>query len=473
MTEPQAVLEGAERWCVIHGDCLTELRKLPDNSVDSVLTDPPYGLGTREPTVDEIKAYLDGADLDTGGDFMGRKWFMPSVSVWREVYRVLKPGGHVAAFGGTRTYDLISLGLRAAGFEMRDAIEVFSGPVHFVYGVGFPKSLNVSAAIDEHFGAEREVVGPVAKQWDGWQTALKPAHEPALLFRKPLEGTVAANILKHGTGALNVGACRVESGTDYASLSVTQGVNGSRTSYEPRRERRTFVPSSGRFPPNVLLVHGSGCTDAQCVPGCPVRLMGEQSGESESKASYGRNGNDTAAATYGLRRTEDQLRGHSDSGTAARFFPTFFYSGKASRAEREAGCERLPAYDRTDITGRDDDSAGQNHPRSGSRREGEIRNTHPCVKPIALLKWLATLITPPGGTVLVPYAGSGSECAAAVAAGFRAIGIELDPDDDGYCDIARARIAWWQEHPGGLTAASKAEARAQAAGQLSLLEGTR
>jgi len=144
---------------VLHGACLDVLRELPDNTYDAVVTDPPYGLGTKEPTVEQIVSYLQGADLDTGGDFMGANWEIPSVPTWREIFRVLKPGGHVACFGGTRTWDLIALGARAAGFEFRDSLAGQFPALMWVHGQGFPKSLNISKAIDAKLGAEREVIG--------------------------------------------------------------------------------------------------------------------------------------------------------------------------------------------------------------------------------------------------------------------------------------------------------------------------
>ena len=228
---------------VLRGACLEVLKDIPDNTFDAVVMDPPYGLGSKEPTVEKIVAYLQGADLDTGGDFMGKKWEIPSVLVWQELFRVLKPGGHVLTFGGTRSWDLISMGARAAGFEYRDTIadEYPSFPaLQWLYGQGFPKSHNISKAIDKDLGSEREVVDtkrsglsmntrlnddgwhnagtgesgkwvPVtasasdeAREWEGWGTALKPAWEPILMYRKPLDGTVVQNIRKWGTGAINI-----------------------------------------------------------------------------------------------------------------------------------------------------------------------------------------------------------------------------------------------------------------------------
>jgi DNA modification methylase len=555
------VLAGREKWTVIHGDVRDVLKTLPAAAFDFCLSDVPYGLGAREPTAAEIIAYLQGEELDTRGDFMGRRWSIPSVGVWLEVSRCLKPGAHVFSFGGTRTWDLISLGLRAAGFENRDTIAEDYPALRYDYGSGFPKSMNVSKAIDAAAGAEREVVGlgsadceylrrgekcpghgdagqrqsgatvhvpatapstDAAKEWDGWGIALKPSWEPVLVFRKPLEGTVAANVLKHGCGALNIDACRVY--TDWQEADRPESWKRSGHSREGYDAETIAVPPGngiycnplGRFPANRVLVHAEGCVrvgrkkvassqfnghpeghanevygkdtrpraafpyapdgtetvdDWRCVDGCPVKALGEQSGESVT-TPHGGDGKklDTAGDGWGFRRMPSSL---CDSGTAARFFhqfaaDPFIYEAKASRSEREAGCEALPAKDRGEITGRDSDSPGCKNPRSGKSASGAIRNTHPTVKPVALMRWCVRLVTPPGGVVLDPYAGSGSTGCGAVPHGFRFIGCELHAEHKA---IADARIAWWVEHPGGPTAASKDEAALERAGQLPLLGG--
>ena len=376
---------------LMHGDCLERLRELPDCSVDACVTDPPYGLS-----------------------FMGKKWDydVPTVDVWREVLRVLKPGGHLLAFAGTRTQHRMAVRIEDAGFEIRDMIA-------WVYGSGFPKSLDVSKAIDKAAGAEREVVGekvtgralggsnwregdaggqetvsitapatPDAQQWSGWGTALKPALEPITVARKPLGGTVAENVLRHGTGAINVDGCRVEAGDGYTENAVTQGVNTARTSYDPLQERRTFEPSaSGRWPAN-LIHDGSdevvGLFPAQAGAAAPVHRRNSD----KFRQSYGAfAGNiDEAGSTF-----------HADSGSAARFF----YCAKASKADREQG------------------------------------NGHPTVKPTELMRYLCRLVTPSGGVVLDPFMGSGSTGKAALLEGFGFIGIEREAE---YLEIARGRI---------------------------------
>ena len=427
---------------MIHeGDCLNVLRSLDSASVDSIVTDPPYGLGDTSPRNVEacLRSWLDGDQHEArGAGFMGRAWdaWVPGPQVWRECLRVLKHGGHLLAFAGSRTVDLMGIALRLAGFEVRDTLQ-------WLYGSGFPKSLDVSKAIDAAAGTEREVVGarrnhkgdsgaqtyaalgeftqskftditapatPAARQWSGWGTALKPAAEPILLCRKPLDGTVAANVIEHGTGGLNVDGCR--------------------------------VATSGRWPPNVVLTHTHDCAGdhngAGCVDGCAVGVMGAQSGEAASGSR--------AAGDYGLMGYMGAGAAAmpavvGDAGTAARFFPSFRYIAKAARGEREAG---VTAGEKTsaEVTGRAPGLAELANPASSV---GILprRNSHPTVKPIDVMRWLVRLVTPPGGLVLDPFCGSGTTGIAASLEGFRFIGVEREPE---YADIARQRIAWWSEH---------------------------
>ena len=364
-----------------HGDCLEVMRAMPSNSVDSIVTDPPYGLS-----------------------FMGKKWDydVPSVEIWAECLRVLKPGGHLLAFAGTRTQHRMAVRIEDAGFEIRDMIA-------WVYGSGFPKSLDVSKAIDKGEGFWRGRAGAVksgndamsggnyertakgdpvtaaAAAWQGWGTALKPALEPITVARKPLVGTVAANVLEHGTGGLNIDACRV--GTD-------DNLNGGTYGGVFGNGKPTFTKAlgTGRWPAN-LIHDGSD----EVLAGFPVT--------GPSKASMrgvGLTGDD--AKVYGKGDPEfNTSRGHNDNGgSAARFF----YCTKASRADRNDG---LPPG----------------------------ANFHPTVKPTDLMAYLCRLVTPPGGAVLDPFMGSGSTGKAAVREGFRFIGIEREAD---YLRIATARI---------------------------------
>jgi site-specific DNA-methyltransferase (adenine-specific) len=322
---------------LLHGDCLERMRELPDCSVDACVTDPPYGLS-----------------------FMGKKWDydVPTVDVWVEVLRVLKPGGHLLAFAGTRTQHRMAVRIEDAGFEIRDMIA-------WCYGSGFPKSHNLDG------------------NWTGWGTALKPAMEPITVARKPLlESTVAANVLEHGTGAINVDGCRVgTNGGTTRSEQAPYAASGWRTGH------KIETLNAGRWPAN-LIHDGSdevmGLFPAQAGAAAPVhRRNGDK-----FRHSYGAfAGNiDEAGSTF-----------HADTGSAARFF----YCAKASKADREQG------------------------------------NGHPTVKPTDLMRYLCRLVTPPGGVVLDPFMGSGSTGKAALLEGFGFIGIEREAE---YLEIARGRI---------------------------------
>ena len=385
-------------------DCLEGLKLLDDNSVDSIVTDPPYELG-----------------------FMGKKWdstgIAYNVELWKECLRVLKPGGHLLAFGGTRTYHRMACAIEDAGFEIRDCIQ-------WIYGGGFPKSHDISKAIDKQAGAERKVIGkssrhgggikgngtsyelppdipyitapatPEAQQWDGWGTALKPAHEPIVVARKPIsEKTIAENVLKWGTGGINIDDCRIAydmSDTNPATNPLYRKENGYKTNYgidsNPsayalKKEAGTMnINNQGRFPANVILDEETG------------KILDEQSGIRPSGKG---NGNaKVGVATNGqgvppLRR--GKLVPRNDTGGASRFF----YCAKASKKERGEG------------------------------------NNHPTVKPLSLIKYLITLVTPPGGICLDPFEGSGTHALACEELGFNYIGFELDKE---YYEIAKNRI---------------------------------
>lgn len=246
---------------ILLGDCLDVLRTLPDASVDSVVCDPPYGLGNKDPSPENIFMYVLGASvLDTGGDFMGSGWSIPPVPVWREVYRVLKPGGHVLSFAGSRTADLIGIGLRMAGFESRDSIARMFPTLYWTYGSGMPKSHSIGPAIDKKLGPESKE----AAQWEGWGSGIKPAAEPILVFRKPLEGTLANNVLKYGTGGLNIDATRVRHASKDDFEAHKKGVDAIREKGGSRDKSwknasdlsgANEVTTSGRWPANLLLEH--------------------------------------------------------------------------------------------------------------------------------------------------------------------------------------------------------------------------
>ena len=394
------------------GDCRDVMATLPAESVDAIVCDPPYGLS-----------------------FMGKGWDhgVPGVDFWVEALRVLKPGGHLIAFGGTRTYHRLAVAIEDAGFEVRDCLM-------YLYGSGFPKSLDVSKAMDKRAGIEewkestpnpaaRPGNGPgavtstgwekpqrppkpvvetdLAKEWHGWGTALKPAYEPAILARKPLRGTVADNVAQWGTGGLNIDGCRV--GDD-----ETTRPNGS-IGYHGGGSGGFGGSASGRWPSNVILDEDAAAAlDAQS--GVTRSSAAPRRDNYQNNMVYGKY---SGATTYG----------HSDSGGASRFF----YTAKASRSEREAGLdgvEQMQAPNGNKWTDQD-------------YRTGKTiarANHHPTVKPIALMRYMIRLVAPRGAVVLDPFMGSGSTGCAAMVEGMQFIGIDITPE---YVDIARRRIAWW------------------------------
>ncbi len=407
------------------------MRRMRVASIDSIVTDPPYEIG-----------------------FMGRTWDASGIAfrpeTWEECLRVLKPGGHMLVCGFPRNYHRLACAIEDAGFEVRDCLM-------WLYGSGFPKSLDVSKAIDKAAGAEREVIGshhstrvldaeaikthnftvgvtasageidittpatPEAQQWQGWGTALKPAYEPILLARKPLDGTVAANVLAHGVGSVNIDDCRVgwEDGPPKIGtpgwggpakkLTVAPGTDGATVERMP--------PSPlGRWPANVILDEEAG------------RALDEQSGISRSTGGSGSRTGLVAGDVYGSYSGKNRgtnVGGLGDVGGASRFF----YCPKAGRAERDAGMEG----DERAYSAR---ANGFSSKLSDTKRQRA--NHHPTVKPLRLMQYLCRLITPPDGVVLDPFMGSGSTGVAALAEGFRFVGIERDPE---YLGIARRRTA--------------------------------
>ena len=421
---------------LLHGDCREMLKQLPDASVDSIVTDPPYELG-----------------------FMGKSWDSTGVAyevtVWQECLRVLKPGGHLLAFGGSRTYHRLAVAIEDAGFDIRDQIM-------WVYGSGFPKSLNISKAIDKAAGAEREVVGHSninvykenknhkfyvegegnpeygkgevtapntveAKQWDGWGTALKPAHEPIVMARKPIEGTVANNVVKHGVGGINIDGTRVaypDGEVDFDKVQRQQATgeegvisNAFGASALVGTEIKTYK-ENGRFPANFI--HDGSEEVLELFP------------DSKGGAYPAKRGQAVNTAFASGQETEGGFRAMGDSGSAARFF----YCAKANKSERNAGLEALPSV-RASAMGyeRGLGDAGEGMFKD---RNPQKQNFHPTVKPLALMRYLVRLITPPNGIVLDPFAGSGTTLVAATMEKFDCIGIEMT---DEYLPIIEARVA--------------------------------
>jgi len=399
-----------------HGDCREVMADMESNSIDAIVTDPPYELG-----------------------FMGKKWDSSGVAydplLWAEALRVLKPGGHLLAFGGTRTYHRMACAIEDAGFEIRDSI-------HWIYGSGFPKSLDVSKAIDKAAGAERErkpvqlqvnpspsivqsgfgapewspqvdePATPEAARWQGWGTALKPAHEPVVVARKPLVGTVAANVLEYGTGALNIDECRIEG--DVPSVPQPKfGVSDGVYEFGAGEGRNgEMSQASGRWPANIVLDEDAAAE------------LDAQSGVGVSGTAVKRNG----VTGWGTAPVGTPDVGYGDTGGASRFF----YCAKASSSERNAGMDELPESV-VSVWGGDDDDLSE-----GKKSTVPRRNIHPTVKPLDLMRWLVRLVTPPGGTVLDPFMGSGTTAEACVIEGFEWVGIEQNAD---YIPLIEARLS--------------------------------
>jgi site-specific DNA-methyltransferase (adenine-specific) len=440
---------------LINADCIQAMREMAENSIDSIVTDPPYELG-----------------------FMGKKWDSSgiafNVEVWKQALRVLKPGGHLLAFSGSRTYHRMVVAIEDAGFEIRDQIM-------WIYGSGFPKSHDISKGIDKRAGVERVVVGEKispdgipysarivnksgpqvggnaygdfqgdgnqltapttdkAKQWEGWGTALKPAHEPIVVARKPLIGTVAENVLEHGVGGLNIDGCRIGTeklggGTmpnlrDVGAMSKqATGIDKLSFGQNPRPASRLKQEQyTGRWPANIIF-------DEQAA-----KLVDEQSGISKSQG--GRIGKkETSNIDFGLSgKYEKGDPGFGDTGGASRFF----YCAKASKRDRNEGLDNLPEIQTTGGGGltaelRED---GSFETASAGGKYGSVKakqtNFHPTVKPTSLMRYLVRLVTPPNGLVLDPFMGSGSTGKACALEHFDFVGIELNAE---YIKICEARI---------------------------------
>jgi len=369
---------------LLKGNCLEQMKSLPDNSVDSIVTDPPYGIS-----------------------FMAKRWDydVPSVEVWQEAMRVLKPGGHALIACGTRTQHRMVVNIEDAGFEIRDVVS-------WIYGSGFPKSLNI------HKKDERCP--------DGWGTALKPACEFFTLARKPLlEKTIAKNVLKWGTGGINIDGCRVASDGSH----MVKGVVTKRTTVagDDRKDAAlgmygagaSFAPTNhegGRFPAN--LIHDGSQEVLDLFP------------ETKPSKIQPRNQAPREAKSKGAEKARTGVMGHNDNGgSAARFF----YCPKASKKDRDEGLEGFDEKKTNTLNDYKNPSEG----RTASKSGGVKKNNHPTVKPTALMQYLCRLITPAGGVVLDPYMGSGSTGKAAVKEGFGFVGCELDED---YFLIASQRV---------------------------------
>lgn len=373
-----------------HGDCLDVLRGMPDNSVDAIVTDPPYGLSNTTPdkVADTIVRWATGERdyIPASRGFMGATWdaFVPPPAVWDECFRVLKPGGHLVAFAGDRTQDLMGLSIRLSGMELRSSIA-------YMFGSGFPKSHDVGKSTGD-------------PRFKGVGTALKPAHEPIILARKPIsEKTVAANTLTWGTGGLNIDKTRIGAGSDYHDLNVPHpsGIGGVYDATDSGRSGEAFKPAAGRWPANVVLDPDT------------AKALDQQSGNRPGFKSQ-TDRKETPSAYFGADKHPGERQGYNDEGGASRFFkvvepdPPFMYAAKAPKRER-------PSY---------------------TTEDGQTVQ-HATVKPLSIMRWLVRLVTPEGGTVLDPFAGSGTTVEAAILEGFNVIGIERE---EAYLPLIQQRI---------------------------------
>ena len=478
------------QWTVFHGDALELLRTVPSDSIDSIVTDSPAGIS--------FMGDRNKWDHHKGGR---DQWIAWLTEITRECLRVLKPGGHALFWAIPRTSHWTATAVEDGGFELRDVIVN-------LFGSGMPKSANASKMIDKKLGTTTQRVvtstytaggnagtstkdkggtyavgvansepveltrslggSPEARAWDGWGTNLKPSSEHWILARKPLVGTLADNLLRHGAGALNIDGCRVT--TDWNEPDRPASWAASAHSAKPEAEKIAAPPGvgmtlhpEGRWPTNAVFSHSEECrrvgardvsangsigahTPAakekktvsaygdynergvyDCAPDCPVRLLEEQSGVSKAGTAVRHRGvQQSTLYGDGMGRlpvgTPDM--GYGDTGTAARFFPCFepegdpfLYTSKASTAEREAGCENIPPA------------------------ESGRHNDHSTVKNLKLMRWLVRLVTPPGGVCLDVFCGSGTTGAACVLEGFHFMGFEMDAR---FVDIARARIGYWE-----------------------------
>jgi site-specific DNA-methyltransferase (adenine-specific) len=498
-----------EKLKVFNGDNIELLKQYPDNYFDAIVTDPPYGLG-KEPNAEALmKDWIEkGYHEISGKGFMGKEWdaFVPQPIFWKEVFRVLKHGGHVVSFFGTRTYDWGVMAMRFAGFEVRDCIQ-------WLYGSGFPKSHNISKAIDKMNGNESEIIGknitdgflgskksrclkcnkpffsgnpckcPKQKydnEWDGWGSALKPANEPIVLARKPLEKglSIAENVLKWGVGAINIDGCRVNTNDKIEFERKKENITESGWK-ETNRNQYEQNPQ-GRFPANLILTHHPECecvgtkkvksgiairqngasgfsgglykgaelgknedfgyTDENgeetienwnCHEDCPIKILDQQSGESQSgvRKPNGKAILNTEKGWNDNSMIDKTERGHKDKRGASRFF----YVAKASKSERNKGLEQFEEGQTKGGGGTYNEEAGAKY---GSIK-APAQNFHPTIKPIKLMQYLVRLITPPNGIVLDPFCGSGTTGIACKLEGFDFVGMEQDAE---YCKIAQTRI---------------------------------
>jgi site-specific DNA-methyltransferase (adenine-specific) len=502
---------------LFRGDCIEVMRTMPEASVDAIVTDPPYALTGKSrggsPRTNDPKTPFGRHQLQSkaSGGFMGLKWDseLPPVEMWQEALRVAKPGAHLLAFGGTRTYHRLVCAIEDAGWEIRDAL-------CWLYGSGMPKSLDVSKAIDKAAGVKRDdkfegaitvgragptgnkrcekcgkwlvsgspcqcprpqdaAVTPEAARWSGWGTALKPSVEFIVLARKPLVGTVARNVQQYGTGALNIDACRIGDGV--GGWGGMGRYNADRATWNDATsglKDGAARPTVGRWPGNVLLSHHPDCkpvgtkrvptsngyVDAaqgteetvevwECVSECPVRMLDEQSGSGGSGSGKVK----VSAGTKHSGTWSDGATGMHAAGRTNVGVRDFGDSGGASRffytakPSRSERDDGLEVEDEFPVTDGQKWNPGGIAARRAAAGQGRMRNSHATVKPLALMEYLIKLVTPPGGVVLDPFLGSGTTAVACARLGVRCVGIDLEPQ---YAQIAVARVRRAREKAGTL-----------------------
>jgi len=428
-----------ENYSLYLGDNIQWLKTLPSDSVDSVVTDPPYGLTSivkrfGKSNSKDAQYGTDGVFKRSSKGFMGKEWDsdVPSVEFWREVYRILKPGGHILSFGGTRTYHRMVTNIENAGFEIRDQLQ-------WLFFTGFPKSHNIGKAIDSQIktgksnpksinecelnktdgriiktfqpnngilGQKKNITKKIgasldsesAKKWQGWGTGLKPANEPICLARKPIsEKTIALNVLKHGTGGINIDDCRI--GNEVRTTPIhSDDVKNDNTLFGLHKtiQHDRVETTEGRFPANVLIDESIG------------KILDEQGGIKNQ--GHWSNTNTKGFGKFGGGKSAYYGTGEKDKSKIGA--SKFFYVPKPSKKEKSMGLD-------------------------------QTSNSHPTVKPITLISYLVRLITPPGGTVLDPYMGSGSGGISTLLEGFKFIGMDQDPE---YFEIAKERIKNYESY---------------------------
>ena len=457
------VLDGSQRWAIEQADCLDLLKLLPENSVDSIVCDPPAGL-----------AFMGSKRWDSFGKNPRDAFTAFITEVFTEALRVLKPGGHALVWTLPKTSHWTTWGVESAGFEIRDQL------LH-IFGSGMPKTRDMSEHIDSMNGDVRPVLGTrpdaaklnktvqeapggwetgprrpeltgpgseTSAAWEGWSTALKPSVEMWSLARKRLRGTVASNVMEWGTGALNIGACRGETDSTPETASRDGEESAERRYAERGGTNFAMAPGprggdpDGRWPSHLLISHDPECEEGACVVGCPVWIMDQQSGHSKTNPFRpNTKGVLNTGATYGSGTRKKDWRGPGDAGGASRYFTVFRYTKKAARSEKDRGCEglywKIDKAQRSGISAVTHEEWAQLDPKQ--RTQGNVHNT---VKSIDLMSWLARLVTPANGVCLDIFGGSFTTGLACMKEGFRFIGVEREPE---YVLIGAARMKAWEE----------------------------